>query len=287
MNAWDETTGGGRDAGERGGAAAETEAGRAEADAGPETDAGPAAAAGPPKIEPLRARTPALNSEDARQTYKVLEASLRDLWAVVDNLAAVLPPRPRYYRVTIFGSSRMHPGDFLYAETKRLASELAAMGCDIVTGGGPGVMQAANEGEREGDVLNRTYSIGLNVTLPHEQESNPYVEKLYHHGTFFSRLHHFVQVSSAFVVMPGGIGTMLEAALVWQLCQVGHLYDRPLVFVGEQWRGLVEWGREYWLSAERCLADAKDLEIPICVDTVDEAVDIVRRSLEKWAEDAT
>ena len=239
------------------------------------------------KAEALRIRTPALSSEDARATYKVLESSLRDLWAVVDNLAAVLPPRPTYYRVTIFGSSRMLPGDRLYEETKRLASELASMGCDIVTGGGPGVMQAANEGEREGDVLDRTYSIGLNVTLPHEQESNPYVEKLYHHGTFFSRLHHFVQLSSAFVVMPGGIGTTLEAMLVWQLCQVGHLRKRPLVFVGEQWRSLVEWGRTYWLHNGRNLADPEDLEIPICVETVDEAVHIIRKNLEEWAAEAT
>ncbi len=243
------------------------------------------AAAG--KAEAIRIRTPALSSEDARATYKVLESSLRDLWAVVDNLAAVLPPRPTYYRVTIFGSSRMLPGDRLYEETKRLAVELASMGCDIVTGGGPGVMQAANEGEREGDVLDRTYSIGLNVTLPHEQESNPYVEKLYHHGTFFSRLHHFVQLSSAFVVMPGGIGTTLEAMIVWQLCQVGHLRKRPLVFVGEQWRSLVEWGRTYWLHNGRNLADPADLEIPICVETVDEAIHVVRANLEEWAADAT
>jgi uncharacterized protein (TIGR00730 family) len=235
------------------------------------------------KAEAIRIRTPALSSEDARATYKVLESSLRDLWAVVDNLAAVMPPRPTYYRVTIFGSSRMLPGDRLYAETKRLASELAAMGCDIVTGGGPGVMQAANEGEREGDVLDRTYSIGLNVTLPHEQESNPYVEQLYHHGTFFSRLHHFVQLSSAFVVMPGGIGTTLEAMLVWQLCQVGHLRKRPLVFVGAQWRSLVEWGGTYWLHNGRNLADPEDLEIPICVETVDEALQVIRANLEEWA----
>ncbi|MCL7979455.1 MAG: LOG family protein [marine benthic group bacterium] len=234
----------------------------------------------------IRIRTPALSSEDARQTYKVIEASLRELWEVVDNLSAVLPPRPTYYRVTIFGSSRMNPGDQLYEDVKRLSAELASMGCDIVTGGGPGLMQAANEGEHEGDILKRTYSIGLNVELPHEQESNPYVEKLYHHGTFFSRLHHFVQLSSAFVVMGGGIGTTLEAMLVWQLIQVDHLRNRPLVFVGEQWKALVEWGRTYWLTGNPDLADPEDLEIPICVDTVDEAVHVIRRNLEDWASEA-
>ncbi|MBK5096843.1 MAG: LOG family protein [Gemmatimonadetes bacterium] len=236
--------------------------------------------------EAIRIRTPALSSEDARLTYKVIESSLRELWEVVDNLSAVLPPRPTYYRVTMFGSSRIRPGDQLYEDVKRLSAELAAMGCDIVTGGGPGLMQAANEGEHEGDVLKRTYSIGLNVELPHEQESNPYVEKLYHHGTFFSRLHHFVQLSSAFVVMGGGIGTTLEAMLVWQLIQVDHLRNRPLVFVGEQWKALVEWGHAYWLSSDPRLADPQDLAIPICVDTVDEAVHVIRKNLEDWASES-
>jgi uncharacterized protein (TIGR00730 family) len=236
--------------------------------------------------EAIRIRTPALSSEDARLTYKVLEASLRELWEVVDNLSSVLPPRPTYYRVTMFGSSRIRPGDELYEDVKRLSAELAAMGCDIVTGGGPGLMQAANEGEHEGDVLDRTYSIGLNVELPHEQESNPYVEKLYHHGRFFSRLHHFVQLSSAFVVMGGGIGTTLEAMLVWQLIQVDHLRNRPLVFVGEQWKSLVEWGSKYWLSSDPRLADPQDLEIPICVDTVDDAVQVIRQNLEDWASES-
>jgi hypothetical protein len=242
------------------------------------------AAEGP---QALRIATPALSPEASRQMYKAMEKSLRELWGVVDGLAAVMPPRPTYYRVTIFGSSRMHGGDELYLEVRRLAQELSAMGCDIVTGGGPGLMQAANEGELLGDVANRTYSIGLNVDLPHEQAPNPFVEKLYHHGTFFSRLHHFVQLSSAFVVMRGGIGTTLEALMVWQLCQVGHLQRRPLIMVGSMWRDLVEWGRMHWLSDEGNLADPEDLSIPICVDTVDEAVAVVRRNVEEWAADGS
>ncbi len=233
----------------------------------------------------LRIETPALSPEAARVMYKTMERSLRELWGVVDGLAAVMPPRPTYYRVTIFGSSRMHAGDERYLEVRRLAQELSAMGCDIVTGGGPGLMQAANEGELLGDVGNRTYSIGLNVDLPHEQTANPFVEKLYHHGTFFSRLHHFVQLSSAFVVVRGGIGTTLEAFMMWQLCQVGHLERRPLILVGEMWRDLVEWGRRHWLSPDGNLADPKDLEIPVCVDTVDEAVRVIRGNLEEWASD--
>ena len=239
----------------------------------------------PQRPQALRIATEALSPEASRQMYKAMFKSLRELWGVVDGLAAVMPPRPTYYRVTIFGSSRMHAGDDLYLEVRRLAQELAAMGCDIITGGGPGLMQAANEGELLGDVANRTYSIGLNVELPHEQAPNPFVEKLYHHGTFFSRLHHFVQLSSAFVVMRGGIGTTLESLLVWQLVQVGHLKRRPLIMVGSMWPELVDWGRKHWLSEEGNLADPDDMEIPFCVDTVDEAVTLIRANLEEWASD--
>ncbi len=242
---------------------------------------------GEKRLQALRIETPALSPEASRQMYKAMHKSLRELWGVVDDLAAVMPPRPTYYRVTVFGSSRMHAGDALYLEVRRLAQELAAMGCDIITGGGPGLMQAANEGELLGDVANRTYSIGLNVELPHEQTANPFVEKLYHHGTFFSRLHHFVQLSSAFVVMRGGIGTTLEALMVWQLVQVGHLKRRPLIMVGSMWPDLVDWGRKHWLSEEGNLADPDDMEIPLCVDTVDEAVTLIRSNLEEWASDGS
>lgn len=238
----------------------------------------------PPRPLALRIPSPPMSAEESRHAYKSIESSLRELWSVVDNLSTLLPPRPTYYRVTIFGSSRMHEGDHLYGEVRRLARELSRMGIDIITGGGPGLMQAANEGERLGDVGDRTYSIGLNVDLPHEQTSNPYVDKLYQHGTFFSRLHHFVHLSSAFVVMPGGIGTTLEAMLVWQLAQVGHLEDRPLIFVGEMWRDLAEWGRKSWVNGRRQLADPPDVEIPVCVDTVDGAVEVIEANLKMWEE---
>lgn len=232
----------------------------------------------------LRIPSPAMSAEESRRAYKAIETSLRELWSVVDDLSMLLPPRPTYYRVAIFGSSRMHEGDELYAEVRRLAERLSYMGIDIITGGGPGLMQAANEGERLGDVGDQTYSIGLNVDLPHEQMSNPYVEKLYQHGTFFSRLHHFAHLSSAFVVLPGGIGTTLEALLVWQLAQVGHLENRPLIFIGEMWRELVEWGRRSWVNGERHLADPGDVTIPVCVDTVDEAVEVIEDNLKWWEE---
>jgi predicted Rossmann-fold nucleotide-binding protein len=158
-----------------------------------------------------------------------------------------------------------------------LAAQLAEMGCDIVTGGGPGLMQAANEGEQLGDRANRTRSFGLPIELPVEEHPNPFVERIYRHRTFFTRLHHFVRLSNAFIVVRGGIGTTLEAMMVWQLCQVRHVYDTPLIFIGEMWKDLVAWARTHMLEGERRLADPHDIEIPICAASIDEAVERIRR----------
>jgi uncharacterized protein (TIGR00730 family) len=218
---------------------------------------------------------------DSPEAYDAIEDALLDLWNVVDDLSRIRPPA-KYYRVTIFGSSRMREGDPLYDDVRRLARELASLGCDIVTGGGPGLMQAANEGESLGDTDGNTRSYGLNIDVPHEQEANPFVDKAYMHRTFFSRLHHFVRLSNAFVVVPGGIGTTLEALMIWQLCQVRHVHDLPLVLVGDMWEELVAWAERHMVGDGRRLADDEDLEIPRCVATVDEAVEIVRADREAW-----
>lgn len=171
----------------------------------------------------------------------------------------------------------MQPGDDLYNDVRLLAAQLAEMGCDIVTGGGPGLMQAANEGEQLGDRANRTRSFGLPIELPTEEQPNPFVERIYRHRTFFTRLHHFVRLSNAFIVVRGGIGTTLEAMMVWQLCQVRHVYDTPLIFIGEMWKELVAWARIPMLEGERRLADPQDMEIPVCVPAIHHAVEQIRR----------
>lgn len=223
---------------------------------------------------PLKAPLAVAQSEE---TYQIIDAALVDIWKVVDDLWRVRAPKPDFYRVTIFGSSRIRRGSHLYNEVRRLASELSAMGCDIVTGGGPGLMQAANEGVRLGDPQKRTRSYGLAIELDFEQGPNPFVEKLYQHRTFFTRLHHFVLLSSAFVVVPGGIGTTLETMLIWQLLQVRHSFDTPLVLVGPMWRGLVAWAQAHMANRDMALAAPQDLKIPTCVDTIEEAVEIIRR----------
>jgi predicted Rossmann-fold nucleotide-binding protein len=118
--------------------------------------------------------------------------------------------------------------------------------------------------------------MGIRVDLPFEQEVNAFVTEAFEHGTFFTRLHHFVLTSDAFVVAPGGIGTVLELMMIWQLLQVRHLKETPLIFVGKMWPGLVEWARNSMLSVDPPLASAEDMAIPVCVSGADEAIEIIR-----------
>jgi uncharacterized protein (TIGR00730 family) len=209
---------------------------------------------------------------DKEAVKQVLVSSVLGLWEIVNNLTRLKPSKKERYRVTIFGSARASPGSIVYEEVKRLASALAGLGCDIVTGGGPGLMQAANEGAASAHADDRRQSVGIRVDLPFEQKSNPFVEQAFEHKTFFSRLHHFVLTSDAYVVCPGGIGTVLELSMIWQLLQVKHLQDTPLILVGHMWNELVEWGKKNLLKPELRLANAEDLAIPQCVATADEAI---------------
>jgi len=216
------------------------------------------------------------NEEAVRE---LLSTTVLDLWKVVNTLTRLRPSKRDRYRVAIFGSARAKPGTFVYDEVKRVAEALASMGCDIVTGGGPGLMQAANEGAR---AAGSSHSVGIRVDLPFEQTVNPFVEQAFEHETFFTRLHHFVIASDAFVVVPGGIGTVLETLMIWQLLQVDHITDVPLILVGKMWRGLIEWAQTSMLDPRLALANAEDLQIPHCVDTADEAVAMVRELHAGW-----
>lgn len=220
-------------------------------------------------------------SEEAEVLRTVYRSVLR-LWEVADDLTTIRPDQLSNYSVTIFGSARLVPGTQRYSDVKRLASELAAMGCTVITGGGPGLMQAANEGALEGAPAHPERSVGIRIALEFEQEMNPYVGEGHEHVTFFTRLHHFVLRSSAFVVTAGGIGTTLELMTVWQLLQVRHLRGTPLVLVGDMWRELVDWARRNMTSGPIPLASADDVDIPTCVDTVDEALALIEADYERW-----
>src|SRR5262245_11167289 len=216
---------------------------------------------------------------DEEAVKDLLKSTILDLWKVVNTLTRLRPSKHERYRVAIFGSARAQPGTFVYDEVKRAAAAFAALGCDIVTGGGPGLMQAANEGA---NAAGATGSVGIRVELPFEQEVNPFVMQAFEHETFFTRLHHFVIASDAFVVVPGGIGTVLEMLMIWQLLQVRHVDKVPLILVGKMWRGLVEWARTSMLDPRLALASAKDFDIPTCVDTADEAIVLIRDLHKQW-----
>lgn len=219
---------------------------------------------------------------DSEPAFKVIQESVLGLWEVVNALATIRPRQRERYRVTIFGSARMQPDSPLYQDVRWLASELTAMGCDIITGGGPGLMQAANEGSVRADPADLTQSIGIRVDLGFEQYANPFVEQVYQHRTFFSRLHHFVLLSDAFVVVPGGIGTTLEALMIWQLLQVRRLHATPLILIGPMWADLVKWAEHYMLETEPPMADPVDLQIPSCVDSCAAAIAILRQAKASW-----
>lgn len=221
-----------------------------------------------------------LNDEEA--VKQILVNTVFGLWDIVNNLTRLRPTKHERYRVTIFGSARAKPGTYVYDEVKRVAAALADMGCDIITGGGPGLMQAANEGASSVNAPERNRSVGIRVELPFEQEVNPFVEQAFEHKTFFSRLHHFVLTSDAFVVVPGGIGTVLELTMVWQLLQVKHVENTPLILVGKMWTGFVDWAKQSLLKPELALASPEDLNIPRCVDNADQAIALLRDFHAKW-----
>ncbi|MGK7886886.1 MAG: LOG family protein [Crocosphaera sp.] len=219
---------------------------------------------------------------DPEGTLKVVKQAVLELWEVINALTSLRPPKRERFRVTIFGSARIQSDSPIYQDVKWLASQLTKMQCDIVTGGGPGLMAAANEGSVAADPEDQTRSIGIRIDLESEQETNPFVEEVFSHRTFFSRLHQFVLISNAFVIMPGGIGTTLEALMVWQLLQVRHLQDIPLIMVGPMWQDLVTWANQYMIKGNTPLADPSDLKIPYCVNTVLEAIEIIAKAQNKW-----
>ncbi len=231
--------------------------------------------------KPVRVGSTTISLADEEAVKEVLVNTVFGLWDIVNNLTRLQPSKRERYRVTIFGSARAKPGTFVYDEVKRVAAALAELGCDIVTGGGPGLMQAANEGAAA-HAPERNRSVGIRVDLPFEQEANPFVEEAFEHKTFFTRLHHFVLTSDAFVVAPGGIGTVLELMMIWQLLQVKHMHDAPLILVGKMWGELVEWATTQLLRPELPLASPQDLAIPQCVATADEAIAILRDHHSRW-----
>ena len=225
-----------------------------------------------------------ISLSNEREVLDLVANSIMGLWDVVNNLTRLRPTRRERYRVTIFGSARVPEDHWVYAAVRDVAEELTRMGCDIITGGGPGLMAAANEGTKRADSDAPARSVGIRVQLPFEQDVNSFVSQAYEHRTFFTRLHQFVLMSDAFVVMPGGIGTVLEAMMIWQLLQVGHLQGTPLILAGKMYAELVAWCRHHMLQPGLHLANPEDIALPRCVDDGPGILQILRLHHAAWVE---
>ena len=140
--------------------------------------------------------------------------------------------------VALFGSARIEPGSDLYLQTVDSAALLAREGWRISTGGGPGLMEAANKGAAE-TCEGSTCSLGYSIYLPFEASTNEFVQQETHHKTFFTRLDQFTEECDAFIALPGGWGTLLEVLIVVQLLQVGHIKNKPLILVGSAWESIL------------------------------------------------
>jgi uncharacterized protein (TIGR00730 family) len=172
--------------------------------------------------------------------------------------------------VSIFGSARTPAGHPQYEQARRVARILGSAGWAIITGGGPGVMEAANRGARDAGVP----SIGLDIELPHEQEMNPYVDVGLTFHYFFTRKVMFVRYASAFVAFPGGFGTLDELFEVATLRQTQKIRHFPIVLVGsDYWRGLVDWLRDPVLGEGKIVAE--DVERLQVVDEPSEVLAIL------------
>jgi uncharacterized protein (TIGR00730 family) len=185
------------------------------------------------------------------------------------------------FRVCLFGSARITPADPLYPTVFELSRALATRGMDIITGGGPGLMEAANAGVRAMlHADSRSYGLTLDVPVL-DETPNAHLDIKSSHQRFSSRLDEFVRLSHGVVVAPGGIGTLLELVYVWQLLQVGMIERRPVVLLGALfWNGFLRWvaGAQ---TAQGYLSPC-DLDYLQVVDSIDEVVQIMAREQEQY-----
>ena len=179
-----------------------------------------------------------------------------------EKLAVIAPS------VSIFGSARIHAEHPVYRQAQEIAKRLSDAGFSVVSGGGPGVMEAANKGAYEGA---KGLSVGLNIRLPHEQSSNEFQDISLEFRHFFSRKVMFVKYANAYVVMPGGFGTLDELAEILVLIQTGKSRKIPVILVGSDfWRGLLAWMEETMVTGG--LIKAEDMRLMTLVDDADAVI---------------
>lgn len=206
------------------------------------------------------------------------EPGSQDLWRIFRIMAEFVEGFETMARVgaavSIFGSARTKPEDPYYDKARDLAHRLAKHDYAVITGGGPGIMEAANRGAREAGGI----SVGLNISLPMEQVSNPYHTVAINHHYFFVRKVMFVKYASAFVCFPGGYGTMDECFESLTLIQTLKIEPFPVVLIGsEYWSGLINWMRESMFERFNYI-HGQDLNLFRMTDDLDEAVRIITAS---------
>ena len=203
----------------------------------------------------------------------------RESWKIFQIMAEFVEGFERLARirpsVSIFGSARTTEDNPFYQQTVDIARTLSDAGFSVVSGGGPGIMEAANRGAHAG----KSPSIGLNIQLPHEQAGNPYQDISLSFRHFFSRKVMFVKYAAAYVVMPGGFGTLDELAEILTLVQTGKTRKIPIILVHEPfWRGLIDWFRT--TLVEQGVIDADDLDLICILDKPEDILDAIFRHYE-------
>jgi len=211
-----------------------------------------------------------------QQEYEINELAKEESWRMFriigelvegfDKLSGIEPA------VTIYGSARVKPGEELYAKTEEIARRLGEIGFSIITGGGPGVMEAANKGALEAGVK----SIGVNIELSEEQMPNAYSTMSLSFRHFFVRKVLLVKYATAFIIMPGGLGTLDELTEVLTLMQTHKIKPFPVIlFNSNYWTGLLEWLRTYTLAGGYIAEEDLNL-LRVCDDT-DEVIEAVQK----------
>ncbi len=208
--------------------------------------------------------------------YLIDAMTLNDSWTMFHIMAEFVEgfeTLPEVYpAVTIFGTSRSKPQSNIYKTTVTVAKQLAENGFNVISGGGPGIMEAANRGAAEGGAK----SVGLHIQLPNEQEANSYADIRLKYNYFFIRKVMFVKYAVAYIIMPGGFGTLDELFEALTLIQTKRIKYFPIIlFDSEYWKGLLDWAKNTMLK-EKMISEA-DFEIFNVVDTPEEAVGIIKR----------
>ncbi len=178
------------------------------------------------------------------------------------------------FRVVIFGSARIEKGDPNWNLVYDLAKSIAIEGMDLITGGGPGLMNAASEGHNAGDINHKASSIGLQIKLPDTQRDAYHIDIVKEFSRFSTRLDTFIELANAVVVAPGGVGTLLELCYTWQLMQVKMINNIPIILVGEMWSDFGVWIKKWALKNK--FLDKKDFALLHLVNNYTDVLEILK-----------